>query len=143
MEQRGGNSIAKQVPNVERKTLFPIIRANAEEGSSAYTDEYPVYKSLDRWYNHQVVVHKMGQYVKQYADGKKASNNLVENFNSHLNKMVYGTYIMISRKYAQKYLDEFTFRRNTRKYSVQDRFNLLLSLAVGKRLTYKELTSQK
>ena len=46
MEQRGGNSIAKQVPNVERKTLFPIIRANAEKGSSAYTDEYPVYKGL-------------------------------------------------------------------------------------------------
>src|SRR2546422_251711 len=135
MEQRGGNSIAKQVPNVERKTLFLIIRANAEEGSSAYTDEYPVYKGLDRWYNHQVVVHKMGQY----ADGKKTSTNLVENFNSHLNKMIYGTYIMIGRKYAQKYLDEFTFRRNTRKYSVQDRFNLLLSLAVGKRLTYKEL----
>jgi transposase-like protein len=141
MEQRGGNSIAKQVPNVKRKTLFPIIRANAEENSSAYTDEYPVYKGLDRWYNHQVVVHKMGQYVKQYADGKKTSTNLVENFNSHLNRTIYGTYVMISRRHAQKYLDEFTFRRNTRNYSEQDRLNLLLASTVGKRLTYRELVS--
>jgi transposase-like protein len=141
MEQRGGNAIAKQVSNVERKTLFPIIRANAEENSSAYTDEYPVYKGLDKWYNHQVVVHKIGQYVKQYADGKKTSTNLVENFNSHLNKMIYGTYVMISRRHAQKYLDEFTFRRNMRNYSEQDRLNLLLSSTVGKRLTYRELVS--
>ena len=141
MEQRGGNSIAKQVPNVERKTLLPIIKANAEEGSSAYTDEYPVYKGLDRWYNHQVVVHKMGQYVKHYGDGKKASNNLVENFNSHLNKMIYGTYVMISRKHAQKYLDEFTFRRNTRKYDDEERCELILSLTVGKRITYQQLIS--
>jgi len=52
--------------------------------------------------------------------------------------MIYGNYQMISRKYAQNYLDEFTFRRNTRKYSVQDRFDLIVLSALGKPLTYEE-----
>jgi transposase-like protein len=138
MEQRGGYAIADIVSNTKRDTLVTIIRANAEEGSNAYTDELPAYKILGKWYNHQIVNHRR----KQYKNGK-ASTNLVENYNSHLKRMVYGNYFKISKKYAQKYVDEFTFRRNTRKYSVQDRFNLLLSLAVGKRLTYKEFTSNK
>jgi len=46
MEQRGGYAIAEVVPNAKRDTLVPIIRENAEEGSTAYTDEWPAYKSL-------------------------------------------------------------------------------------------------
>jgi transposase-like protein len=34
---KGGRVIAQVVPNVERKTLEPIIRANVKEGSHVYT----------------------------------------------------------------------------------------------------------
>jgi hypothetical protein len=36
-------------------------------------------------------------------------------------------------------MDEFAFRFNTRKYSEKERFDLVLSSAVGKSLSYGEL----
>ena len=55
--------------------------------------------------------------------------------------MIYGIYIMISRKHAQKYMDEFAFRFNNRKYDNQEKFDLALLSMVGKRLTYQQLVS--
>ena len=94
--------IAKVVPNVKRKTLEPIIKKHVEKGSNVYTDEYPVYNDLSKWYNHQIVIHKK----KQYVNGK-ASTNAIENRWSHLNRIIYGIHHWISRKHAQKYVDEF------------------------------------
>jgi hypothetical protein len=53
--------------------------------------------------------------------------------------MIDETYHHVSRKHAQKYADEFTLRDNTRKYSEQERLELVLSSVVGKRLTYQQL----
>jgi hypothetical protein len=39
MVERGGNVIAKVVPNVERNTLEPIIKKHVKKGSNVYTDE--------------------------------------------------------------------------------------------------------
>jgi hypothetical protein len=46
---------------------------------------------------------------------------------------------MISRKHAQKYMDEFAFRFNTRNNEVQEKFDLALLSMMGKRLTYQQL----
>src|SRR3954447_18923131 len=92
------------------------------------------YKDLHKQFNHQIVNHRN----KQYVNGG-ASTNLAENFNSHLKRGIYGTYHWTSKKHSQKYANEFTFRRNTRKYSVQERFDLALLSTVGKRLTYQAL----
>jgi len=48
MIERGGNVITRVVPNVKRKTLEPIIRANIKERSNVYTDEYLAYKDLGK-----------------------------------------------------------------------------------------------
>ena len=134
--KRSGNVIDQVVPNVKQDTLEPIIRANVKEGSNVYTDEWLAYNGLGKWYNHQIVNHR----IKQYVNGK-ASTNSAENFNSHLKRGIYGTYHWVSKKHLPKYLDEFTMRFNTRKYTEQDRFDLLLSSTAGKRLTYRELVS--
>jgi transposase-like protein len=39
MLERGGNLIAKAVPDTKQSTLEPIIEANVKKGSSVYTDE--------------------------------------------------------------------------------------------------------
>jgi transposase-like protein len=118
---------------VKQKTLVPIIKANIEEGSTIYTDEWKAYKNLGKWYNHQIVNHGKKQYVKG-----RVSVNTVESFNSHL-KDNYWTYRHISRKYAPRYIKEFVFRYNTRKLKDKERRDLLLASVVGKRLTYREL----
>lgn len=77
----------------------------------------------------------------QYARGK-VYVNIAESLNACLKGTIKGTYHNnISDKHLQKYLDEITFRYNTRKYNDEERFNLMLSLMVGKRLTYKQLTN--
>ena len=37
-----------------------------------------------------------------------------------------GTYIRVSKKHLQKYVDEFVFRFNTRNFTDSQRFDLLL-----------------
>lgn len=134
VEKDSGNMIARKVPDTKLSTLEPIINANIEKGSNVYTDDWYRHSNLSQNFNHQWVNHS----AKKYVNGK-ASTNAVENRWSHLKRMTYGTYHWISRKHAQKYIDEFVMRNNTRKYSKQDRFDLLLSSAVGKRLTYQQL----
>ena len=134
--ERGGNLIAQVVPNTQQETLKPIIKANIEKKSNIYTDEWYRHRNLHQRFNHQIVNHS----IKQYVNGK-ASTNAIENAWSHLKRNLNGTYHQISRKHSQKYIDEFALRYNTRKYSEQERFDLVLLSSVGKRLTYQELIS--
>ena len=137
MIKRDDNVIAQMVPNVERNTLEPIIRKHVEKGSNVYTDEWLAYNELYKTYKHKIVNHR----IKQYVNGE-ASTNSAENFNSHLKRMIYGTYHHTRRKHTQKYIDEFVLRFNTRKHEEKDRFDLImLSSMVGKRLTYRQLIS--
>ena len=46
MLERGGDIMAKVVPNMRKKTLQPIIKDNVEEGSTIHTDELKSYKGL-------------------------------------------------------------------------------------------------
>lgn len=111
-----------------------MIENHVKKGSDLYSDEWYRHSNLERNFKHQIVNHR----AKQYVNGK-ASTNSIENFWSHLKRGIYGIYHWISRKHTQRYVNEFAFRFNTRKYSDKDRFDLMLSSAVGKRLTYQQL----
>lgn len=132
--KRGGSVIAQVIPNTKQKTLKVMIENHVKKGSDLYSDEWYRHSNLERNFKHQIVNHR----AKQYVNGK-ASTNSIENFWSHLKRGIYGIYHWISRKHTQRYVNEFAFRFNTRKYSDKDRFDLMLSSAVGKRLTYQQL----
>jgi hypothetical protein len=66
------------------------------------------------------VNHSKGQYCRQ--DG--VNTNGIENFWSILKRGIIGIYHHISEKYIQRYLDEFSFRQNTRLDT--DMFDILL-----------------
>lgn len=134
VERGSGNMVAKISPNTKLSTLEQMVEASIEKGSTINSDEWYRNSNLSKNYNHQIVNHGKGQYAKG-----KVSVNAVENRWSHFKPMISGTYRKISRKHAQKYVDEFVMRNNTRKYSKQDRFDLLLSSTIGKRLTYQQL----
>jgi transposase-like protein len=134
--ERGGNLIVKVVPNTQQKTLEPIIKANVKEGSTIYSDDWYRHSNLSQTFNHQWVNHS----AKQYAKGD-VSVNSIESFWNFPKRGIYGTYHWISRKHAQKYMDEFALRYNTRKYDAKERFNLVLLSSIGKSLSYRELTS--
>ncbi len=66
------------------------------------------------------------------------STNTIEGFWSLLKRGIIGIYHFTSKKHLQMYIDEFTFRYNSRNISTANRFNLMLSNSEH-RLTYKDL----
>lgn len=123
----------KVVPNVRRSTLSPEVREHVEEGAEVFTDALKSYEDLGRDYVHQVIDH-----AESYAEGKVHTNGL-ENFWSLLKRAIRGTYVNVEPFHLFRYLDEQSFRFNSRKVSDGVRFLRVAAGIVGKRVTYKEL----
>jgi len=134
--ERNGNLITQIIPNTQQQTIEPIIKEKVKEESSIYTDEWFAYKDLNKWFNHQIVNHR----IKQYVNGN-ASTNSIESAWACLKRSIYGIYHQVSKEHLPKYIDEFTLRFNTRKYKVQETYDLGLLSSVGKSLSYRELIS--
>lgn len=134
LRERGGNVIAKVITDRTKETLIPIIKENVAPDSVLMTDELLAYKALDEYFEHHSVNHS----AKQFVNGM-AHINGVENFWSHVKRGIDGIYHQISKEHLQAYIDEFSLRFNTRKFTTQNRFDLILADVAGKRLTYKKL----
>ena len=67
--------------------------------------------------------------------------NGIENFWSLLKRSIRGTYVSVEPFHLFRYLDEQSFRFNTRKVSDAERFSEVVESVVGKRLTYQQLTA--
>ena len=132
--ERGGNLFAKVVPNTQAKTLVPIVKKNVDVGSSVYTDGWS-YKGLEKKYTQMSVDHGKHFYgmILVTDDGEiiEITTNRIENAWSVFKRTIKGTYIHVSKKYLQRYVDEFVFRFNTRKISKNDRIELLLQYAAA------------
>jgi transposase-like protein len=134
--QRGGELRAQTVPNTKGEVLKPFVIGNIAFGSELNTDEWWGYKGLNNLFEHNFVRHNSGEYVQ----GDCHTNSL-EGFWSLLKRGVNGIYHSISGKHLQQYIDEFVFRYNTRTYSENYRFDMMLN-QISSRLTYKQLITQ-
>ena len=124
---------ATVVPNTGYKTLQNQVRKHAEVGSEIFTDQNPSYIGLRSDYAHKVINH-----AEAYVKGNVHTNG-IENFWSLLKRTVKGTYVSIEPFHLFRYLDEQSFRFNTRKGTNAERFTEVLEAISGKRLTYKKL----
>ncbi len=123
----------KHVSNVRRRTLSPEVRQHVQPGAEIMTDALQSYAGLDGEYAHKVIDH-----AECYAKGKVHTNGL-ENFWSLVKRAVKGTYVSVEPFHLFRYLDEESFRFNTRKLTDAVRFIQALHAIVGKRLTYEHL----
>lgn len=111
MQERGGDVVAKVVPNVKRRTLQPIIARNVKLGSTVHTDELRSYAGLGAFgFRHRTVNHGAGEYVRN-----DSHVNTIEGFWSRIKESIHGTRILVSPKHLQKYVKEFEYRHNRRK----------------------------
>lgn len=133
VKERGGKLKAKQVPNTSGYHLRPFINDSVAFGATVNTDEWGGYNHLNQLFHHKRVDHGKGEYVK----GDVHTNGM-ENFWSLLKRGITGIYHSVSDKHTQKYVDEFVFRYNTRKYSEDSRFDLMLN-HIATHITYKQL----
>jgi len=133
--ERGGKVRAKVVDKRKKKDLHAMVREHVEPKAALYSDSLKSYEGLDGEYAHQVIDHAI-----QYVDGQVHTNNC-ENFWSLLKRGLKGTYVSVEAYHLFRYVDEQAFRDNNRKeMNDADRFALAMQQAVGKRLTYRELT---
>jgi ISXO2-like transposase domain/Transposase zinc-ribbon domain len=133
---------AKVIPQVNRAVLQNEILNSVSRGSRILTDENGAYTSLPKLQ----FVHETVNHVKEYVRGDVHTNGL-ENFWSLLKRGLRGTYIAVEPYHLDRYLDEQVFRYNNRATKDNplddgDRFALVVSQIIGRRLTYKELTGK-
>ena len=133
-EAKASKVKAKVVDSTSIPVLSGEIQQNVAPGSNVYTDEHGGYTGIGPNYIHEVINH-----AQEYVRGKVHTNG-IENFWSLLKRAIKGTYVSVEPFHLFRYLDEETFRFNTRKGTDAERFGKATSGIVGKRLTYKGLT---
>jgi transposase-like protein len=139
--ERGGEVRTMVLPDRQKATVQPVIKQHVNLGSALFTDAMLGYRGLDQEYAHQVIDHAVA-----YVDGKIHANGM-ENFWSLLKRSLGGTYISVEPFHLFRYLDERSFRYNYRAKKnepIDDsmRFQKVMGMIAGKRLTFKELTGK-
>jgi transposase-like protein len=137
MLERKGRIRAAVVPDRTVPVMREHVQNNVDVGSVIFSDEYASQWKMDDQYKHQVVNH-----AERYVDGQIHTNGL-ENFWSLLKRGLHGTYVSVEPFHLFRYIDEQAFRYNHRKdMNDGDRFAEVMKQAVGRRLTYAELTGK-
>lgn len=135
LAQRGGKVVARVVPTTEWANMGPVIHQRVQADTTIYTDELSAYRAhLWRRYRHDFIQHKTGQYVKGAVH-----TQTIEGFWAHLKRGITGVYHQVSPKHLGRYVDQATYRYNSRKLDNEERMNDVLQRSVGKSLPYKKL----
>lgn len=120
------------------KTLSAFIKKHVQPDSNIYTDENASYNEIGKEYPRHVVDHSKNLY--SYED---VTTNRIEACWTHFKRMILGAYRNVhTKKYLQKYVDEFIFRYNLRDINASDMFNCFLCCSDG-RITHKEIKEAK
>lgn len=138
MRERNGRVSAMPIDDTTSQTIGREVFHGVEAGSTIYTDEHAAYRQFGDRYQHETVKHS----VKEFVNGM-ASTNGIESVWAVLKRGYNGVYHQWSFKHMARYVNEFTFRLNEGNVSrhTMNRLESLVQGAIGKRLTYKELTS--
>jgi hypothetical protein len=133
---------ATVVSDRKKNTIQAEVAGAVEKGTTVYSDEYG-----DMWRMDDRFMHSMVDHLQTYVDGQVHTNGL-ENFWSLLKRGLGGTYISVEPFHLFRYVDEQAFRFNNRKHEDGEpmtdaqRFDIAIRQAIGKRLTWAQLTGK-
>ncbi len=136
IKERGGSARIFHLPSSRAVFIAPIVINNVQIGSKIDADDARAYSSLDTFYDVNRVNHSQGEYVR----GSHHTNG-IESIWALVKRGHYGTYHYWSKKHLQRYLDEFTFRQNTKGLTTAARVDALIQSGATARLSYKELVA--
>jgi len=120
---RDGKVWAEIVPDVEAKTLMPLIHKRVKQGSIICSDTWKSYTGIAaRGYIHRLVNHNKGEYSK----GGNHINTL-EGFWGYLKRRL-SAKGGIRKERLPLYLSEYVWRYNNRKLSNKQELDKLLKL---------------
>ncbi len=107
----GAKAYSKHIPTTGKWALLEQIKEHVDSQARIITDQYQGYSQLKyHGYRHEFVTHR-----DTYVVGDIYTQN-VENLWSILKRGIYGVYRVVSKKYLQSYIDEYSWRYNNRSY---------------------------
>ena len=135
IKDRATNEVrARVVDRVNMETLQGFVSEQIDEEAELFTDENSAYAGLP---NHIALKHNAGEYV----DGM-AHTNGIESFWANMKRGLGGTYHQVSTKHLGRYVGEFEGRHNARNADTLQQMRSMAQGMLGRRLTYKDLTSE-
>lgn len=137
LERHTGKARVKVMPNTRAYHIRRNVIENVERGSTVYTDSLRSYRNLPV----DGFVHDFVDHTEQYVKEAVHTNNM-ENFWSLLKRALKGTYVSVEPFHLQAYCDEQAFRYNERELNDLERFVLVMSQVIGRRITYRQLTGK-
>ena len=129
------------VPNTEADILHPIIEEHLDKGATLVSDAYKSYNGIGLKFKHIVVKHQNGGYITE-QDGHKFHTQNIENYWSVFKRGYVGIYHYMSAQHMSRYCDEFSYRHNNRKLSTQEKFEIAIKQAGGRKLPWNKLTGK-
>lgn len=122
--------------HTDRRMASRMVHDHVKAGATVNTDAASVYTHLGQTFDHHVVNHSIGEYVRG-----KAHTNGIESFWAVLKRGHYGIYHYMSPKHLHRYVTEFAYRHNTRELTTMEFIDTTITKSANKRLTYAELIS--
>lgn len=135
MLERNGNVNTHVLVIANGETIKPLVLSHIEKGSELITDGHGAYVGLHADYKHEIINHSSDEWKRG-----NLHTNTIEGFFNYLKNTIRGTYHFTSIKHLAAYTNEVAMRYNTRKISVNSRFDFVLT-NMENRLTYKLLIS--
>jgi transposase-like protein len=134
LKSREGEVRAQVVKSVGAIHLHPAIKEHVAPGTTLYTDRWVAYRGL-REYKRKMVDHGAKEYVRG-----DCHTNGIESFWALFKRGYHGVYHQMSKKHLQRYVNEYTFRWNRKKQSMESIFSELIGkMSEGKNMSYQEL----
>lgn len=137
-ERETGRVKAEVLTDGKGDTLKQFVRENITPGATLLTDENRGYVHLGDAYGGEYKRESVRHSVKEYVDGMAHANG-IESFWSMLKRGYYGTYHKMSRKYLQRYVNEFAGRHNLRPMDTIEQMESMVNGMENKRLRYQDL----
>lgn len=135
--ERDGDVAAQVVPDTKAGTLEQALKDAVVPGSTIYTDDFLGYSrvGLRQGWKHRSVNHSKDQFVGPGG----IHTNTVESFFSLLERGLMGAFHCVSRKHLPRYVEEFSFRHNTRRLNDGNRIKALVKRSQGRRLKGEDM----
>jgi len=126
---RGGKVWAQVVPDVEARTLLPLITRQVETGSTVCSDTWKSYTGVAaKGYVHRLVKHQAGEYSDRWGNHV----NGLEGFWGYLKRRL-AAKGGVRRERLPLYMAEYVWRYNHRGESIEKQKIILLELLEGVR----------
>lgn len=131
----GDRLVMKAIPEGAWRHIHPILRTHLDQSAVVYSDLGKEFMKIGKSLG---LVHLTCDHsIKQFSnDG--VSTNQIEGAWAHLKRQTRGIYHLMPKKHAQRYIDEFVWRWNTRDLSPSERARVFFP-NISVKITWKDL----